>query len=368
MYLGKSSKPVNIRNVKNSAAADPEGCRAPEQHMKKNGKITINDIAEMAGVSKTTVSFYLNGKTEKMSEDTRLKIGSLIRQNNYSPNIAARILNAKQTHLIGVIIGDITNTFSNQIVKGIEENARAKGCQMLVGNSSYNSAEEEGYVEKMLMLGVDGFIIQPTSQFKKISDKIAAEHKPLVFFDSKLYESSTCWVKTDNYEATYHAIKECIRKGYRRFVMIGANPSLLSTRIERSSGFIDALEESSLPYDSLELKNSPIDLASVTAFVKKHMHPGEPLLVYVPNCWALPSVFTALQEYRSQIPGQLGIIGFDNTEWASFSDPRVTTIVQPAYQEGETACSILIDQIEKTCALDQQKTLSCTVNWSGSTR
>ena len=88
--------------------------------MDNERKVTIKDIAEMAGTSKTTVSFYLNGKTEKMSEDTKAKIAAVIKKTNYRPSIVARSLNSKNSKLIGVLIGDITNTFSNQIVKGIE--------------------------------------------------------------------------------------------------------------------------------------------------------------------------------------------------------------------------------------------------------
>ena len=79
--------------------------------MDNERKVTIKDIAEMAGTSKTTVSFYLNGKTEKMSEDTKAKIAAVIKKTNYRPSIVARSLNSKNSKLIGVLIGDITNTF-----------------------------------------------------------------------------------------------------------------------------------------------------------------------------------------------------------------------------------------------------------------
>ena len=101
-------------------------------------KITIRDIAERAGTSKTTVSFFLNGKTDKMSEETQARIAQVIKETNYRPSIAARSLNAKETRLIGVIIGDITNTFANQIVKGIDDFARDNRYQLIVGNSNYN--------------------------------------------------------------------------------------------------------------------------------------------------------------------------------------------------------------------------------------
>lgn len=335
--------------------------------MGRDGKITIKDIAEMAGVSKTTVSFYLNGKTEKMSEETRTKIQEIILRTNYRPNVAARTLNQKKTNLIGVIIGDITNTFSNKIVKGIEDTARKHGYQTLIGNSGYDPKQESSYVNRMLTLGADGFIIQPTPGFHETSKLITDLRKPFVYFDSKVYEDASFWVKTDNYTATHKAMQELIAHGYRNFLMIGADPSKLSTRIERSSGFIDCITESGLSFQSLEIRDGKINHADILSFVQRNLKDTDATLVYVPNCWALPEVCDALQPLRDLIPQKLGIIGFDNTEWASFSSPRITTIVQPAYEEGQKAAEILIDQIEEKYEEKSHQTLKCSVHWSEST-
>lgn len=335
--------------------------------MVNDKKMTIKDIAELAGVSKTTVSFYLNGKLDKMSEETREKLRAIIAKYHYSPSVAARMVNQKQSRLIGVIIGDITNSFSNQIVKGIEDTARERGYQMIIGNSNYSPAEEASYVERMLRLGVDGFIVQPTAQFKKLQRQILENGKPLIYFDSKLYEAGSCWVKTNNYEATYHAIEDCMKRGYGRFLMIGAKPSLLSTRIERSTGFLDAVKAHKLPYENLEIAENHLDLAEILHKVEKNLKFPDPLLVYVPNCWALPAVFTALQPLREEIPARLGLLGFDNTEWTRFSAPRITTVVQPAYAEGCSACRILLDEIESPGDVPTQEILECTVNWAAST-
>ncbi|MEG0527449.1 MAG: LacI family DNA-binding transcriptional regulator, partial [Longicatena sp.] len=100
-----------------------------------SSKLTINDIARLSATSKTTVSFYLNGKTDKMSQSTQERIKNVIEKTNYQPNAIARSLNAKSMQLIGVIIGDITNTFANQIVKGIDDVAKEKDYQLIIGNS-----------------------------------------------------------------------------------------------------------------------------------------------------------------------------------------------------------------------------------------
>ena len=109
-------------------------------------RVTINQIAEMAGTSKTTVSFYLNGKTSRMSEETQARIRKAIHDTGYEPSPLARGMNAKSSQLIGVIIGDITNTFANQLVKGIDSVASEQGYRMLVCNSNFDKQNELAYI------------------------------------------------------------------------------------------------------------------------------------------------------------------------------------------------------------------------------
>lgn len=330
-------------------------------------KITIKNIAEMAQTSKTTVSFYLNGRYEKMSQETREKIKNVIQETGYEPSIVARSLNSKRTKLIGVLIGDITNSFSNQIVKGIENIAQKRGYQVIVGNSNYDPESEDRYIENMLRLGVDGFIIQPTSNFRKYAKISQETKKSLVFFDSQLYEHRSNWVKTNNYDAVYDATQACVQKGYEDFIIITADTSLLSTRIERASGYIDALTDSSLSYATYIIDDGQTTVEDISLFLQNTVRADRKTLVFVPNCWALPIVFTALKKMKFQ-DMNIGLIGFDNTEWTDLSSPSVTTIVQPAFQEGEQATKILIDQIEGLDQEERQQVLNCSIDWRESTK
>ncbi|MDQ8758946.1 LacI family DNA-binding transcriptional regulator [Streptococcus ruminantium] len=331
-----------------------------------SGKFTIKDIAELAQTSKTTISFYLNGKYEKMSKETRKKIEKVIRETDYRPSIVARSLNSKSTKLIGVLIGDITNTFSNQIVKGIEEEAHKSGYQVMIGNSNYDQASEDKYIESMLMLGVDGFIIQPTSHFRKYSRIIEEKKKQMIFFDSQLYEHRTSWIKTNNYDAVYDTIQTCVEKGYQKFILITADTSRLSTRIERATGFMDALSDCKQDYVTLTIADEHVDVEEVKNFLAKEVSIQEKTLVFVPNCWALPLVFNIMKELNFTFP-QIGLLGFDNTEWTNFSSPTISTIVQPAFEEGRQATKMLIDQIEGINRVERQQVLDCTVHWKEST-
>ena len=331
-----------------------------------DNKITINEIAKLAGVSKTTISFYLNGKTQRISLKTQNRIATIIKQTNFQPNLAARCLNSKSSKLIGVLISDITNTFSNQIVKGIETIASKYNYQVIVGKSEYSYQREENYIEQMLSMGVAGFIVQPTAQFRKLSKKLLKLNKPLVFFDSKLYDLKSNWIKTNNYEATYETIVKCIIKGYESFYLITADPQLISTRLERVSGFIDALADYNFNYKTFILENDRVDFKMLHNFFESTLNVSKKSLVFVPNCWALPDIYLALKQYRNNMP-QIGLIGFDNLEWVNFSSPSITTIIQPAFKEGEEAAKIVIDQIEGKNKLDNQKILNCYVNWNEST-
>lgn len=329
-------------------------------------KLTINDIARLSGTSKTTVSFYLNGKTDKMSRDTSERIKNVIEKTNYQPNVIARSLNAKSIRLIGVIIGDITNTFANQIVKGIDEIAKEKNYQLIIGNSNYDFKVERQYIERMLSMGVDGFIVQPTIEFELIEKELVNHSKPIVYIDSQSRNTKGLWVKTNNYEAVFEATEHMVNKGYKNFIMITADPSVLTTRMERASGFKHALN-----LKGIECNTMIIDNDTTTEKIKEYLDNTVndiKTCVFVPNCWGLPKVFLALKSYRQVIPDKIGLLGFDNIEWTEFSCPTVSTIVQPAYEEGIKAARILIDTIEGCNEEAPNQILKCHVNYNESTQ
>ena len=329
-------------------------------------KVTINDIAKLAGVSKTTVSFYLNGKFDKMSEETRQRLENVIARTNYYPNTIARSLNYKQTHLIGVIIGDITNSFANQIVKGIDEFARLKGYQMIVGSSGYSLDNERRCVTGMAAMGVDGFIVQPTVHFETMWKELGI-HKPIAYFDSPNPASNELWVKTNNYEAVYDATERLVNEGYERFVMITADPYVLHTRMERSRGFTDCLDIHKIPYETI-LAESGTTRESMETKLKPVLAGDSPVAILVCNNWLLDKAYLILREYQHLIPDKIGLVGFDSLEWTELVVPSITTIVQPAYEEGEAAARILIDRIEGHNEEAPNWILKCRINELESTR
>lgn len=336
---------------------------------KTKKRVTINEIAQLAGTSKTTVSFYLNGHTDRMSAETRDRIRQAIEDTGYEPSPLARGMNAKQTYLLGIVVGDITNAFSNQIVKGIDSVASEEGYRLLISSSNFDRDDERAYIERLLAVGVNGFIVQPTARFREVAKVISEAGKHLVFFDSKYYDYTSSWVKTDNYEATYEAIEACLAKGYERVLVVAAQPQLLSSRVERFSGCVDALEAHEVPHEEYVIPDSGVAVEDLTSWLHDRLDGNAtPTLVFAPNCWALPDVYVAMRDFYSNMPDQVGLLGFDNTDWVSVASPSVSTVVQPAYREGQQAARILIDLIKEAGEVDPHQVLSCDMHWGSSTR
>lgn len=328
-------------------------------------KITINDIASLASVSKTTVSFYLNGKYEKMSEETRQRIEKVISENNYQPSSIARSLNFKKTNLLGVIIGDITNTFANQIVKGIEAYAHEYGYQLIICSSGYDTDIEKQYVINLNNLGVDGFIVQPTIHFKDMFKATGIE-KPVVFFDSIASDNNDMWVKTNNTEAVREALNYLIAKKYEHYVLVTGDPSILNTRQERYNSFKKTLDEKNMTYDII-IADNEYDVEAISSKLENILENRHNVAIFVVNCWLLSTVYKTVKKYKNRIPDDIGLMGFDSLEWTEFSSPSITTVVQPAYDEGYNAGELLINVIENKPIANTNIILNCYINEMDST-
>lgn len=144
-------------------------------------RVTIADVAREAGTSTASVSYYLNDKREKLSEKTQNKIARVIKELGYVPNAQAQTLTGKQTHVIAIIILDNTNKWAGLVLNGMEQVMLPAGYQTVVCTSNFNPETELMYVDKMLSLGVDGFIIQPTANFRAVHDRIRRAGKPSSF-------------------------------------------------------------------------------------------------------------------------------------------------------------------------------------------
>lgn len=336
---------------------------APADH----DRVTIADVARLAQTSTASVSYYLNGKLDKLGEKTQRRIADAIRHTGYVPNAQAQGLAGKCSHVIAIVILDNTNIWAGEFLAGVESVALENGYATVVCTSNFDSKTESMYVEKMLSLGVDGFIIQPTSNFRAINQRITMAGKPVVFFDCSLYNFKSPWIKTNLYDGVYNATAKLIEAGYEDYVSIAANMTEMRTRMERFQGFADALAAEGLFYRAFSISHDAPSQRELSDYFKYKLHPSRRTLIFVQNQWALARVFRALKPMAHLIPRQIGLIGINCTEWTGVAEPTVTTVVEPVREEGSQACQMLLAALDGEEPEATQVVLECRVNWQGST-
>lgn len=218
-------------------------------------RVTIADVAREAGTSTASVSYYLNDKREKLSEKTQAKIARVIKELGYVPNAQAQTLTGKQTHVIAIIILDNTNKWAGLVLNGMEQVMLPAGYQTVVCTSNFDPETELMYVDKMLSLGVDGFIIQPTGKFQgRPRPHRARPASPSSFLTRPSTAQAPAGSKPTSTTACTMPTQALLDARLRDFFSIAANMTEMRTRMERFQGYAEALAASGQLY-----KAFPID-------------------------------------------------------------------------------------------------------------
>lgn len=312
-------------------------------------KLTINEIAEKAGVSKTTVSFYLNGKTNKMSEETKHRIQQIIDETGYEPSAAARAMKSKNTGVVGVILSDVSDSYCAKFLKGIEDVANTQEYQVIVGSSEMTFRSEQEYVERMLKLGVEGFIIQSTYRFGMLASELEKKRKPIIYLGSRPYDFKGRYIKENNYECVYQTISGFVKKGYETFIIISDDDEIDSgIGYETSRGFKDALLDANMKGNTIYISHE-MRSAQVFEILEASINLDRKNLIFAASQHILKVVYQAIRnfpDYMNLFPEKIGLIGFDTEGWTRLTTPQVSAIIAPAYEEGMRAMKELFAVLE----------------------
>lgn len=329
--------------------------------------VTIKDVARLAGVSTASVSYFLNGKRNKLGLATQQRIGDAIRQTGYVPNARARILVRAKTMLVGVLVFDVTNPLVGLLCKGVEHILADHGYRIILCNTHGDPAVERSYVEQLMSLGVDGFIVQPTSNFKAVADQIERAGSHVVFVDSDLYDFDVAWVKSSLYNEVYQTMLACADRGYHHFVIVESGMLSAASRVERHRGFMDAVLSCGLTYSSVEVEEGGIEVGRLGSDLSE-VFSDDGTLVFIPHRWAVVPTFQALQPLLRYVPRRLGIVGMNCLEWSELASPSITTINEPFEQEGVLASELLVAMLDKSPVSVRQHIVPCETVWRDSTR
>lgn len=323
-------------------------------------RMTIDDVARKAGVSKGTVSAVINAKDTVKSE-TRDQILEVMKELNFRPKGVARNLkNGGHDKSIGIIIKDITYPFYTSIASGAREYAHTKGYSVIVTSSEDNHEFEEQLTHLFSAKDIKGTIIAPTLEGKAEIEhlfKLKRINYPFVLLeDVKGIQANV--VAIDNLRAIKRAVKYLIDSGHTKIVHF-AGPPHSSHTMERIEGFRHAFSESPLVFhrDMIVPVGSHYEesLQHTKQYFKSRKKEEYPTAIVCFNDQQALAVMTALKELSIRVPDDVSIIGNDDIYYARIYPVPLTTIRAPQQEIGKRAAEILIRNIESPTLLPTER-------------
>jgi len=314
-------------------------------------KINIKDVAKKAGVSTATVSRVL-GHFPGVRDKTRKKVLKAVSELNYEINAVARSLRQRKTNSIGIIVGNVLSQFYSMIAKSVEDTANKFGYHTILCNGDENPQKELEYLRILKSNRVDGIILVPTGKNSEYIQHLINSRTKVVLLD-RLIEGIDCdAVLVDNANGAYKAVKHLIDQGYRKIGIVNGYLDR-TTGAERLKGYLQAIEEASITKDDSLIKIGNFKKESGRKLTEELLRqPNKPDAIFTTNIDMSMGALLAIKKMGLIIPDDIGIVCFDDSDWALMLEPPITVIRQPVYQLGSTAAELLIKEIE-----DEEKNL-----------
>lgn len=311
--------------------------------------LTLEDIARLSGVSRSTVSRVINGD-EKVNEDTRRKVLNIVREQHFQPNIAARRLAAGKTNVLGLIIpSNADNIFNDlyfsRIIQGFSSECNTLEYAMMLWLAESNN--EHQLTPKIPGQGlIDGVVVSAPLIDDPIISIIQASGLPCVLIGHHPDIPINC-IDIDNIRAAYLATNHlltCSGLRTRPATIAGPNESIAGR--DRLLGYAQALQNAGLQYDP-ELVIECDFSETGGYFAMQKLLTKKPDCVFAASDLMATGAYRAIREQGQKIPDDIAIIGFDDLSMAAQLDPALTTVRQPTQKIGANAVSMLVNLLQK---------------------
>ncbi|WP_174614755.1 LacI family DNA-binding transcriptional regulator [Virgibacillus ihumii] len=298
-------------------------------------KPNIADVAEVAGVSRTTVSRVMNNRGY-ISEKTRKKVHDAMKKLNYFPNDVARSLYSKKTYLIGLIFPTTSNPFYGELIFHLENLAASLGYKVLLCNSQGREDKEKAYLEMLQRNQVDGIIAGAHNEGIEEYD---SPYLPVVGIDRYLSEKIPV-VSSDNYSGGKLATQLLIEKGCTNILHINGPISLKTPANLRREAYEDVMNKEGLESFTYEVEMDDYSVIKQLFDENPDVHG-----IFASDDLIASYVMKEAADRGINIPNDLKLVGYDGTETIRLVRPELSTVVQPIKEIAEKAVELLITQM-----------------------
>lgn len=299
----------------------------------------IRDVARRAGVSTATVSFVLNeAQRHRILPKTQNRVFKAVKELGYSPNVLARNLSVGRSHILGVIVSDISNPFFPEIIAAFQEAANLNDMEAIVMNTNYDAHRTKASVSRLMALQVPGVAILTSQIDPSIAKALASRGICAVYLDLGRAERCVSNIAVDYEQGITAALEHVRGLGHARIGFIGGSPHLLSSQMRRAA-FVAGAEK----IGSLETMVVDSDFTVQGGYVAcaKLLTGLRATAILAANDLMAIGAMHAAYDRKILIPGDLSVVGFDDIRFAQHTLPPLTSVAIPRSEIGRLAFQAL---------------------------
>lgn len=311
-------------------------------------KVSLKDIAKLAGVAPSTVSFVLNGKASQMriSDVLAEKILAIAKNAGYHPNQVAVSLRTGKSQILGLIVENISNSFFAKLAKTIEEEADKFGYKVLYCSTENDPRKGKELIRMLSQQQIGGYLITPGTGMKEDILELIKHNKPVVLMDRYFPDVNIPYVSVDNYEGVSTAIKHLVGKGYKKIGFVTIEMELIQMAL-RELAFEETLIAEGLSFQKssvlkVQYNAEPEDsLQQIEAFIKENKFDA---IFFSTNYLGILGL-ESIQRAGLKIPADIAVVSFDDHDIFRLYNPGITAVRQPIEDIAKTAIRLLMEQL-----------------------
>lgn len=309
-------------------------------------KIKIVDVATHAGVSKSTVSQYLNGRFGHMSAVTKERIRQAVEELNYVPNPIARSLKSDKTKTIGVIVRDITGFNTSRILRGIDDYCKKYGYNVLIYNTDFDADVERRSLITLKQMCVDGIIITSSGKNADLINQYIQLGYPVVQFQLEYSDCPSSIVLSDYRQAAKNATEYLIGLGHKRICFMTQVFEGSLSRTERYLGYVDALKTHGIAYDESLIQYWNRDSGFVYSPVALLQQTNAPTAFFTQHLAITTDLLKLFSLHHIDVPQRVSIVGYDEIPMVEMFKVPVTVVQQDSYNIGLESAKLLLSDLK----------------------
>ena len=308
-------------------------------------RVTMEDIAERAGVSINTVSRALNDKPD-INDQTKEEILSIADELNYQPNRFAQGLRSSKTSTLGVIVADIMNPFFSALLKGVEKSAREEGYSIIVQDTDEKYENEQSAIQTTLAEQVDGLLITPVQTNQQTIIDLKQSGLPFVLLGRHFNDLDTHYVVTDDVAGASSAVEHLIDRGHDRIGIING-PTHISSSQERLRGYKQTMRERGIEIEEEFIFRDTVTMEEGYRTGKKMVSgTPRPTAVLCYSDFVAIGVIKAARDAGLKIPEDLAVVGYDDIFFSTCLEVPLTSVRIPKKKLGKRAFQVLQELID----------------------